>query len=310
MKAIRFHDYGGPEVMQYEEVPVPVPAADEVLVRVHAMGVNPVDWKIREGHVRKRIQIPLPAVPGGDISGVIEKCGSAVSGFNVGQPVIGMLGLLGAYAEFVAVKPALLAGKPASIDHVHAASVPLAALTAWQGLFDVAALKAGQSVLVHAAAGGVGSFAVQLARQAGADVAGTCSAGNLDFVRSLGATEAIDYTRDSYASHAGRYDVVVDTMGGDVAVKSLDLLKVGGILVGVAPPSEAVVAQANAAGKRAAGLQVKPNGAQLAQIAALIDAGKVRTTVAASFPLSQAGRAHEQSKLGHTRGKIVLTSGG
>ena len=310
MKAIRFHDYGGPEVMQYEEMPTPVPAPDEVLVRVHAMGVNPVDWKIREGHVRKRIQIPLPATPGGDISGVIERLGSGVTGYSTGQAVFGMIGLLGAYAEYVAVKPQLLAAKPTSIDHVHAASVPLVALTAWQALFDVAALKAGQSVLVHAAAGGVGSFAVQLARNAGADVTGTCSAGNIDYVRGLGATQVIDYTRDSFAPHAGRYDVVVDTMGGDVAVKSLELLKAGGILAGVAPPSEALVAQATAAGKRAVGFQVKPNGAQLAQIGALIDAGKIRTTVAAAFPLSQAGRAHEQSKLGHTRGKIVLTSGG
>ena len=306
MKAIRYHDYGGPEVMKLEEIDRPVPKDDEILVRVQAMGVNPVDWKIREGHVRKRINIPLPATPGGDIAGVVEQVGSAVTGFKVGQPVFAMIGLLGGYAEYVAAKAQAVAPMPSNIDALQGASVPLAALTAWQALFDHGGLKAGQRVLVHAAAGGVGSFAVQFAKEAGADVAGTCSAGNAPFVRELGASQVIDYHTDYFAANAGRFDVVLDSIGGDTAMRSLELLKAGGILVGVAPPSEAVVQQATAAGCRAVGFQVKPDGAALAKISALIEAGKVRTTVAAVFPLAEAGKAHDLIKLNHTRGKIVL----
>ncbi len=308
MKAIRFHDYGGPEVMKLEEIDRPVPKDDEILVRVQAMGVNPVDWKIREGHVRKRINIPLPATPGGDIAGVVEQLGSAVTGFKVGQPVFAMIGLLGGYAEYVAAKAQAVAPMPTNIDALQGASVPLAALTAWQALFDHGGLKAGQRVLVHAAAGGVGSFAVQFAKEAGADVAGTCSAGNAPFVRELGASQAVDYHTDYFAANAGKFDLVLDSIGGDTAVRSLELLKAGGILVGVAPPSEAVVQQATAAGCRAVGFQVKPDGAALAKISALIAAGKVRTTVAAVFPLAEAGKAHDLIKLNHTRGKIVLRS--
>lgn len=308
MKAIRYHDYGGPEVMKLEEIDRPVPKDDEILVRVQAMGVNPVDWKIREGHVRKRINIPLPATPGGDIAGVVEQVGSAVTGFKVGQPVFAMIGLLGGYAEYVAVKAQAAAAMPGNIDALQGASVPLAALTAWQALFDHGGLKTGQRVLVHAAAGGVGSFAVQFAKEAGAEVAGTCSAGNAQFVRELGASQVIDYHTDYFAAHAGQFDVVLDSIGGDTALRSLELLKSGGILAGVAPPSEAVVQQATATGRRAVGLQVKPDGAALAKISALIAAGKVRTTVAAVFPLAEAGKAHDLIKLNHTRGKIVLRS--
>jgi len=154
--AIRFHDYGGPEVMKLEQIPLPVPQADEILVRVHAMGVNPVDWKVREGLARKRLNIALPAIPGGDISGVIEQVGATATGVSVGQPVFAMVGLLGAYSEHVAIKPGITAPKPANLDHVQAASVPLAALTAWKGLFELGGLERGQRVLIHAAAGGVG----------------------------------------------------------------------------------------------------------------------------------------------------------
>lgn len=306
MKAIRFHDYGGPDVMKYEDAPLPVPKDDDILVRVHAMGVNPVDWKIREGHVRQRIVLSLPATPGGDIAGVVEKTGAAVSGFKTGDEVFAFVGLVGAYAEYVCIKPAITAPKPRSMSQVEAASVPLAALTAWQALTEKAALAAGQKVLVHAAAGGVGQFAVQLARVLGAEVVGTCSPANSEFVKGLGAIAALDYHTDIYAANSGKFDVVVDTIGGEAAIRSLDLLKSGGILVGVAPPNDKTMAAATAAGKRAAGLQVRPDGAQLADIGRLIDAGKVRTTIAQVFPLSEAGKAHDLIKTGHTRGKIVL----
>jgi NADPH:quinone reductase-like Zn-dependent oxidoreductase len=306
MKAIRFHDYGGTEVMKYEDAPTPVPKDDEILIRVHAMGVNPVDWKIREGHVRQRIVLPLPVSPGGDISGVVEKVGAAAAGFRAGDAVFAMIGLVGAYAEYVCIRPGIAAAKPKTMSHVEAGSVPLAALTAWQALTEKAGLKAGQKILIHAAAGGVGQFAVQFSRVLGADAVGTCSPANNEFVRGLGASAALDYHTDVYAANAGRFDVVLDTMGGDVALKSLELLKPGGILVGVAPPNEKTVAAATASGKRTAGLQVRPDGAQLAEISRLIDAGKVKTAIAQVFPLAEAGKAHDLIKTGHTRGKIVL----
>ena len=306
MQAIQFHEYGGPEVMKYEDVPRPTPKANEVLIRVHAMGVNPVDWKIREGYVKARMNIPLPAIPGGDVSGVVAAAGAGVSADLVGQPVIAMLGLLGAYCEYVVAVPGSTARKPATMDHTDAASVPLAALTAWQALFEHAGLTRGQSVLVHAAAGGVGSFAVQLAHNAGATVAGTGSAGNADYVRGLGADQFIDYQSDSFDRFAGKFDVVFDLIGGETSMRSLSLLKKGGLHIGGVPPSAALIEKSVAQGLRTMGMQVKPNGAQLKEISALIDAGKLKTTIAATFPLAEAGRAHALSKTGHTRGKIVL----
>jgi NADPH:quinone reductase-like Zn-dependent oxidoreductase len=306
--AIRFHDYGGPEVMSLEQIPCPVPKDDEILVRVHAMGVNPVDWKLREGIARKRINIPLPAIPGGDISGVIEQVGRSTEGVSVGQPVFAMVGLLGAYTEHVAIKPGIAAPKPVNLDHVQAASVPLAALTAWKGLFELGGLQRGQRVLIHAAAGGVGSFAVQLASNAGAHVVGTASSTNAAYLRELGAGEVIDYRKDSFNPYAHSFDVVLDLISGETGVRSLQLLKRGGIHVGVLPPPEPLLAGAEAAGLRTAAVQVAPDGARLREIGGLIEAGKVRTSVAKVFPLEQAAQAHEESKQGHTRGKIVLTA--
>jgi NADPH:quinone reductase-like Zn-dependent oxidoreductase len=306
MKVIRYHDYGGPEVMKYEEAPKPAPADDQILVRAHAMSVNPVDWKIREGHVRQRFNLPMPATPGGDLSGVVEQVGKNGAGFKVGDEVFALIGLWGAYAEYVCIKPAMAALKPKSMDHVHAASVPLAALTAWQGLTEKAQLKAGQKVLVQAAAGGVGQFAVQLAKTLGATVVGTCSPANNEFVKNLGASATIDYHTDFYAANKAQFDVVLDCIGGEVAILSLGLLKPNGILVGVAPPNDKTTAAAAAAGVRAIGVMVRPDGAQLAEIGRLIDAGKVKSEIAKVFALADAGKAHDLIKTGHTRGKIVL----
>jgi NADPH:quinone reductase-like Zn-dependent oxidoreductase len=307
MKAIRFHDYGGTEVMKLEQVPRPVARDDEILIRAQAWGINPVDWKIREGHVRKRVNIPLPATPGGDICGVVEQVGAQVADFKVGQTVFVMTGLLGACAEYVAVKAAFAAPKPAKLDPVHAASVPLAALTAYQALFEHGGLESGQRVLVHAASGGVGGFAVQLARSAGAEVVGTASAANADYVRGLGAAEVIDYREASGAGlPSRRFDLVFDLVGGDASLQSLRELKAGGVFVGGVPPSEALQKEAAAAGVKVLGMQVHPDGRQLREIAALIDAGKVGTTIAAVYMMDQIAIAHEQSKTGHTRGKIVV----
>lgn len=304
-RAIRFHEYGGPEVMKIEEIARPVPKEGEVLVRVHALGVNPVDWKIREGLARARLNIPLPAIPGGDLSGVIEEAAPSAEELRVGQPVFGMTGLLGAYAELVALKADSCAPKPESLDYVQAAAVPLASLTAWQALFEHAQLQRGQRVLVHAAAGGVGSFAVQIAHHAGAIVVGTASAANADYVRGLGAAEVIDYQHGSFAAHRGSFDVVFDLIGGDTSLRSLELLRKGGLHVG-GVPAPALAQQADAAGIRVKTVQVHPDGRQLREISKLIDGGAIRPTIAAVFPWEQAGRAHEQSKSGHTRGKIVL----
>jgi NADPH:quinone reductase-like Zn-dependent oxidoreductase len=214
--------------------------------------------------------------------------------------------LWGASAEYVCIKPAMAAPKPKTLDHVSAGSVPLAALTAWQALTEKAELKAGQKILIHAAAGGVGQFAVQFAKLTGATVSGTCSPANNEFLKGLGASQAIDYHQDFYAQYRGQFDVVLDSIGGEVAVKSIGLLKPNGILVGVAPPNDKTQAAAAAAGVRAVGLQVRPDGRQLTEISRLIDAGKVRTEVAKVFPLAEIGKAHDLIKQNHTRGKIVL----
>ena len=305
-KAIRFHDYGGPEVMRLEEVEQPMPKEGEILVRIHAVSVNSVDWKIRSGLVRKRFNLPPPIIPGGDLSGEVAAVGAAVTDFAAGQSVFAMIGLWGAYAEHAAFDASMAARKPASIDHVHAASVPLAGLTAWQALHEQGALTPGQRVFVHAAAGGVGGFAVQLARVAGAEVIASASAQNADYVRGLGANEVIDFRVDSADPYMGSVDLVFDLVGGDASIRSLALLKPGAALVAVAAPSQALREQGEKLGRRVLSLQVRPDGAQLARIAALIDAGKVTTTVAAVFPLAEASAAQELSKLGHTRGKIIL----
>src|SRR6185369_6723311 len=195
MKAVRIHSYGGPEVLVYEDAPRPEAAAGEVLIRVHAAGVNPLDWKVRAGYVQEWLQHQFPLIPGWDVAGIVEAVGRGVEQFRPGDAVYGLLDISknGAYAEYVAAPARSLARKPATVDHVKAAAVPIAALTAWQALFDVARLAAGQTVLVHAAAGGVGHFAVQLAKWQGARVVGTASAANASFVKELGAAQVIDY---------------------------------------------------------------------------------------------------------------------
>jgi NADPH:quinone reductase-like Zn-dependent oxidoreductase len=307
-RAIRFHDYGGAEVLRFEEIEQPAPKDGEILVRVHAASVNPVDWKIRDGLVRKRFNPQLPVIPGGDLSGEVAAVGPGVTDFRVGDPVFAMIGLLGAYAEHVTFKAAMAASKPATIDHVQAASVPLVGLTAWQALHEQADLRPGQRVFVLAAAGGVGGFAVQLARAAGAIVIASAAAKNADYVRGLGASEVLDYRIDSAAQYAGGVDLVMDLAGGDASIRALELLTPAGALVAIAAPSEALKERAAKLGRRVLALQGRPDGAQLAQIASLIDAGKVTTTVAAVFPLAEAAAAQELSKLGRTRGKIILNA--
>jgi NADPH:quinone reductase-like Zn-dependent oxidoreductase len=310
MQAVRLHSYGGSEVLVLEEIPRPHAGAGEVLIRVHAAGVNPLDWKVRAGHVKEWLKHRLPLIPGWDISGVVEAVAPDVTAFKIGDAVYGMLDFLrnGAYAEYVAARTLNLGFKPNSIDHIQAGAVPLASLTAWQSLFEVAGLKSGQTVLIHAAAGGVGHFAVQFAKWKEARVIGTASAGNESFLRELGADEVIDYRTTKFEEAVHDVDVVLDTIGGDTQQRSWQVLKKGGILVatlGISSPEAA-----HQHGVRGEGVMVHPDVAELAQIAALIDAGNLKPAVTTILPLAEAARAHELSQTGHVKGKIVLQVGG
>jgi NADPH:quinone reductase-like Zn-dependent oxidoreductase len=306
MKAVRMHEYGGPEVLKYEDAPRPEPGGGEVLVKVHAAAVNPVDWKVRAGYVKGFLNYSLPLIPGWDLSGVVEAVGSGVVDWKAGNEVYSRpdLSRNGTYAEYVTVKASELGSKPKSLDHVNSAAIPLAGLTAWQALFDAARLQAGQRILIHAAAGGVGTFAVQLAKWKGAYVIGTASARNHAFLRELGADETIDYNQTPFENVVRDVDVVLDGMAGETRQRSWQVLKKGGILVSIlgAPSAE----EAAAHGVRQAGVFVQPNRAQLEELAKLVDSGKLRPIVEEVLPLKEAARAHEKNQTLHTRGKLVL----
>jgi NADPH:quinone reductase-like Zn-dependent oxidoreductase len=307
MKAVRLHEYGEAEVLKFEDAPRPEPGEAEVLVRVHATSVNPIDWKVRAGHLKSLIPYPLPLIPGWDVSGVVEALGPGASRFRPGDEVYGRPDIArnGAYAEYLAVREAELARKPASLDHPQAACVPLAALTAWQALNDAAGLAAGQRVLIHGGAGGVGHFAVQLARLKGAGVTATASGRNQEFLRELGADRPVDYETSRFEDVARDIDVVLDSFSGEIRARSWKVLKKGGILVSILgpPPAEE---EAAAHGVRATMMWVRGDADQLARIAALLDAGRIRVHVDAVFPLAEAARAHQLSATGHVRGKIAL----
>ena len=302
MEAVRIHQYGGPEELKVEEVPRPQAAAGEVLIRVHAAGVNPVDWKIRAGYLKDFMPVPMPFIPGIDVSGVVEATGPAVTQFKKGDEVFGAG--KGAYAEFAVAKESELARKPASLDHVHAAALPVAALTAWQALFNVAHLTAGQRVLIHGASGGVGSFAAQFAKAKGAYVIGTASGRNQAYLRELGVDEPIDYEKARFEDVVRNVDVVLDTQGGDTEQRSWKVLKKGGMLVSIVQLPSAEEAAKH--GARSARFVRQPNAGELSEIARLVDSGKVMVAVDSVLPLSEAARAHELSQTGHARGKLVL----
>ena len=307
MKAIRIHNYGGPEVLQYEDAPRPEPQAGEVLVRVHAAGVNPIDWKVREGHMKDFWRHKFPLIPGWDLSGVVEEVGPAAAGrFKKGDEVYSVPDVSrdGAYAEYIVVRESELALKPKSLHHVRAAAVPLAAVTAWQALFDAGQLKRGQRVLLHGGSGGVGHVAVQLAKWKGAHVLATASTKSQELLRELGADEPIDYTKQKFEDVARDVDLVLDLIGGETQERSWSVLKKGGVLLSlVQPPS---VEKAKALGVRAAFVAGHPSGAQLADVAKIIDSGQLAPVIDRILPISEVRRAHELSKPGHTHGKIVL----
>ena len=306
MKAVSIYSYGGPEVLVYEDAPRPHPDAGEVLVRVHAAGINPVDWKIREGHLKEMLHHTFPLVLGWDLSGVVESLGTGLTRLKVGDEVFSRPDIArdGAYAEFIVVKESELALKPKSLDHLHAAALPLAGLTGWQTLFEAGGLSAGQRVLIHAAAGGVGHLAVQLAKWKGAHVIGTATAKNHEFLRKLGVDQIIDYHTLRFEEVVQPVDLVLDTIGGDTQERSWKVLKPGGILVSIVSPPKAETASAH--GVRQAFVFTQPNAAQLAEIAKLVDAEKLKVIVETILPLSDATRGQELSQRGHGKGKIVL----
>lgn len=303
MRKIQQVSFGGPDVLHLTESEKPVPGEGQVLVRVHAAGVNPADWKIRNGLVIGR----LPLTVGLDFSGVVDSGGTR---FRRGDEVYGVtFPPNGSYAEYIAVSEDALAPKPKSLDHVEAAALPIAALTAWQPLTRLFPVGPGHRVLVHAAAGGVGHLAVQIAKARGAYVIGTAREAKHDFLRSLGADELIDYTTSDFEKSLV-VDVVLDPISGDYGPRSLDTLEPGGSLidvVGHGPDRTVVRRKAEELGLGFTEFYVSASGADLAEIADLADAGSMRASIADVLPLEQAAKAHELSESGRVQGKLVLT---
>jgi NADPH:quinone reductase-like Zn-dependent oxidoreductase len=306
MKAIVAHEYGGPDVLKYEDVPRPEPREHQILVRVIAAGVNPVDGMIRSGMFAKYEKAEFPIILGADIAGVVEKAGSKTTKFKAGDPVFAYVSLKkgGGYAEYAVATESEAAAKPKSLNYVEAAAVPVVALTAWQALIDTAKLSAGQTVLIHGGSGGVGTFAIQIAKARGAKVIATASTANQDLLKELGADVAIDYTKTRFEDVARDVDVVLDSVGKDTLARSYGVVKKGAFIVSlVARPDRT---ELDKRGIRGAALSVEPKWNELAEIGNLIDEKKIRVIVSQTFPLSEAMKAQEQVATGHTRGKIIL----
>ncbi len=306
MKAVVIHEYGGPEVLKYEDAPRPEPKEDEILVRVIAAGVNPVDSAPRSARFAQFLGIKLPAIPGYDIAGVVEKTGTKITKFKAGDAIYAYVDLKrgGGYAEFAIVTEKEAAPKPKSLTFVEAAAVPVVAETAWQALIDTAKLGAGETVLIHGGSGGVGSFAIQIAKARGAKVIATASTRNQDLLKQLGADVAIDYTKTKFEDVAKDVDVVLDSVGKDTLARSYGVVKKGGFIVTlVAEPDKA---ELDKHGIHGASLGVEPNSDELAQIGKLIDDKKIKVIVSQVLPLTDASKAQAQADTHHTRGKIVL----
>ena len=305
MKAVRIHQFGGPEVLKLEDIPTPEPGADEVLIRVQAASVNPVDYKIRNGGYPRVKQDQLPITMGRDAAGVIERCGRDVRDFSPGDEVFAMLPQdRGGYAQFVAVKAADCASKPKRLGPIQAAAVPLAGLTAWQGLFDKGGLEGCQRVLIHGAGGGVGHFAVQFARARGAAVIATASGEDRAFLEDLGATQVIDYKAQKFEDEVEPVDLVFDLVGGQTQDRSWKVLKDGGAMIStLQAPSPEKASEHHA---KVAHYMAEPNGRELEEIAVLIDQGEVTPVIDRTYDLAEAAEAERRLENEHVRGKIVL----
>src|SRR5256714_6637609 len=306
MKAIVAHEYGGPEVLKYEDVSRPERKEDEILVRVIAAGVNPVDGMIRSGMFAKDKKLASPMILGGDIAGVVEKTGGKITKFKKGDSIYAYLSLKnnGGYAEYAVAKEKEAAAKPKSISYDEAAAVPIVALTAWQALVDSAKLGAGQAVLIHGGSGGVGTFAIQIAKARGAKVLATASTPNQDLLKQLGADVAIDYTKQKFEDVAKDVDVVLDCVGKDTLQRSYGVVKKGGFIVTLVASPDPV--QLEKHGIHRSDLSVAPNSGELAEITKLIEQKKIKVVVSNALPLTEAAKAQEQAGTRHTRGKIVL----
>ena len=305
MKAVRMHSRGGPEALVYEDAPVPTIAEGEALIRVRAAGITPTEFTWGSTFTTPDRKSRLPIIPSFDVAGVVEKAAPDATGPSPGEAVYGLLDFWkdGAAAEYVAAKASDLAPKPDSLNFVQAAAVPLSGLTAWQSLFDQGKVDQGDRVLIHGAGGGVGTFAVQLAKWKGARITATCSKSSAPLARELGAAEVIDYERMSF-EEAGDFDMVLDTVGGDTLERSWGVLRKGGILVTIAgdAPDEKV----SAYGVHGVSLLVQANRAELVEMARLIDQGELRPVVSGVYDLPDARRAYERGLAGHSRGKLVL----
>ena len=332
MKAIRQHEFGGPEVLRYEDAPMPELQPGEVLVRVHAIGLNPPDWYLRDGYKMLppewQPQVSFPVILGTDVAGVVAAVADDVGEFSVGDEVYAMVrfpsGLAGdsrGYAEYVSVPASEVAPKPAGIDHVHAAGAPMSLLTAWQFMIELGHNEAnplqpkrhepvplaGKTVLVNGAAGGVGHFAVQIAKLKGAHVIAVASGEHEAFLRDLGADEFIDYTKVAPEAVARNVDLVIDAVGGPSSGRFLPTLKPGGALFPIFPLGFSAAAEAEKLGITVSATQVRSNGPQLAELGRLLDSGAIRVAIDSTFPLADARQAHERAARGHIQGKIVLT---
>ena len=303
--AIVAHQYGGPEVLKYEEIQRPEPMDDEILIRVIAAGVNAVDASIRAGKFAKVFGTRLPFIPGSDIAGVVEKTGSKITKFKNGDSFAYTdLKDGGGYAEYIVATEREASPKPQSLTHLEAAAAPIVALAAWQALIDTAKLSAGQTVLIHGGSGGVGTFAIQIAKARGAKVIATASTRNQDLLKELGADVAIDYTKQKFEDIVKDVDVVLDSLGEDTLERSYGVVKKGGFIVSIVPRPDP--AELERHGIRGAFISVEPNADELSGIGKLIDQKKIKVIVSQTFPLSEAIKAQEQIATGHTRGKIVL----
>lgn len=302
MKAIQIKEYGDESILEYTEVERPKPKDNEILVKIHAASVNPIDWKIREGR-GKALGMQLPLILGADFAGTVEEIGLEITKFKKDDEVYGKI-LVGCYAEYVIVKETELGRKPNNLDYNEAAAIPMGALTSWQAIFETAKLESGQKILIHAASGGVGSMAVQLAKAKGAYVIGTASAKNEKFVKNLGADEFVDYTKTNFEEVVKDVDVVFDTVGGATLERSYQVLKKGGFLVTIVEkPSQELAEKHSVTAQHIAS---QPNPKQFEEITQLIEQNKIKPYVEKVFSLSEAKEAQILSKEGHTRGKLIL----
>jgi NADPH:quinone reductase-like Zn-dependent oxidoreductase len=304
MKAVVAHEYGAPEVLKLEEAPRPELKEDEALVRVIASAVNPADPLTLSGKYAKEFGTHLPLIPGYDIAGVVEKTGANVTKLKAGDAVYGYPTFGGGWADYVAVKEWEVAAKPRSLSFVEAAAVPMGALTAWQALVDVAKLQPGQTILIHGGSGGVGSFAIQIAKARGARVIATASTANQDLLKQLGADVAVDYTKTRFEDVAKDVDAVLDPVGKDTLARSYGVVKKGGIVMSLVARPDPAELKKHAI--RGSAISVHPDADDLAEIANVIDAGKIKPIVTQVLPLSEAIAAQQQAATHHTRGKVVL----